>query len=122
MNMIVCAANGKREHVMVFADGGNIRPEPWLNLFCNELLPIFGAENQVNVVLRVAVRQGVAPPALGSLCYATHRFRGGLGSLRASGALKSIISYSCALFTIHAALYARTIPQLILLPRQTPRA
>jgi hypothetical protein len=42
----------------------HVRPHAWLKFFFDQQAPLFGAEYHVNHVLRVCVRQCVAPPGL----------------------------------------------------------
>jgi hypothetical protein len=49
---------------MVASDNGNIRPEFRLNLFGNQIAPLFGAEDNVEVILSNEWDNCAAPPGL----------------------------------------------------------
>lgn len=58
--MIFHAAHGKRQQIMVSADGRSVSPEAWKKGARQELLAVLGAEDEVDVVLCVAVGHGFA--------------------------------------------------------------
>src|SRR5215468_2097281 len=89
MNVIIHSANGECQHVVVLADACNVRPQTTLQLSWNRLLPVFGAKDEVNVILSVAVRHVSHPPGLDILSHATRGLRTRSRLVRAFGALNS---------------------------------
>src|SRR5437016_3571156 len=64
---------------MIPANGCHVSPKTSLHVFGNDLIAVFCAENDMNMILRKCVRQSVAPPGLiFSFCHLTHRSRAGL--------------------------------------------
>jgi hypothetical protein len=86
MNVVFHSTDGMDEDVLVLANAGGVRPKTFFHLRWDEFLPLFCTENNVHYILKIGVRQGVAPPALGILTQLTQRSRAGLTSRRASGA------------------------------------
>jgi hypothetical protein len=64
VDMVFHSANRVHKDFLVFADPRNIGPEALFHIARNRLAPLFCAENNVDYVLNVRVRQCVAPPAL----------------------------------------------------------
>ena len=57
--MVGGAADGVREDSVILADAGDVGPEVWLKFFGDRVAAVFGAEDDVEGVLRVGVRHGV---------------------------------------------------------------
>ena len=75
MNVVFHAADGKRQQIMIFADGRRVCPQARQKVAGKYLRAILGAENKVDMVLCVAVghlsslgagnlttQEGVSPP------------------------------------------------------------
>jgi hypothetical protein len=62
MDVIFHAAHGKRQQIMIFADGRRVSPQPRQKVAGKYLLAILGAEDEVDMVLCVAVGHVSLPP------------------------------------------------------------
>jgi hypothetical protein len=58
MDVVVGAADGVREDCVIFTDGGDEGPEVRLKVMWDGFAAIFGAEDDVESVLRVGVGHG----------------------------------------------------------------
>lgn len=54
--MVGGAADGLRENRVIFANAGDVGPESWLKIFGDGFAAVFGAEDDVDGVLRVGMR------------------------------------------------------------------
>src|SRR5260370_11832850 len=78
--MVLDATGREAQHLVVFTNAGQIGPKPALQRFGDELLTILGAEDQMDVVLCVAVRHASRLQRSGILSRPLPPLRGGLGS------------------------------------------
>ena len=62
MNVVFHAANGMDKDVLVLANAGGVCPKAFLHLRWNDFPPLFCAVNDVHYILKIGMRQGVAPP------------------------------------------------------------
>jgi hypothetical protein len=58
MDVVGGAADGLRENRVIFANACDVGPETWLKFLGNGFAAVFGAEDDVDGVLRVGVRHG----------------------------------------------------------------
>jgi len=80
MKMVLYAANRVNKYFLSFANPGCVRPETLFHVLRDDLASLFGAEHDVYYVLKIRVRQCVAPPALNILKQLSQRSRAGLTS------------------------------------------
>src|SRR5205809_3151965 len=64
VDVVFHPADGVYEYLCSLADASGIRPEALLHGAGNQSAPLFGAEDHMDCILNVGVRQSVAPPAL----------------------------------------------------------
>src|SRR6185312_10853179 len=62
MNMVLYSADGMNKYLLVFANSGGVRPEPFFHIRRNDLTSLFGAEYDVHYVLKIGMGQCVTPP------------------------------------------------------------
>jgi hypothetical protein len=64
VNVMVHSTNGVHQDVLVLANAGGVRPPAFLHFCWDNFPPLFCAESDMHYILKIGVRQGVAPPAL----------------------------------------------------------
>ena len=64
MNVVFHPADGMDEDALMPANARRVRPQAVFHFDRNDFAAVFGAEDDMHYVLKIGVRQGVAPPGL----------------------------------------------------------